>query len=1465
MAGIGKRTLLRDVNPYLICKICRGYLIDAVTVVECLHSFCRSCILKHLGNVAHCPSCKHALNKAKPNIKADKALQDIVYKLVPGLYHKEMLKRREFYKKHPEHANSATPEQRGEDVSGRLIFNPEDVVSLSLEYLPPGVDPLTILSTNDMDTNNLNGANGSNNNSNNNAVSNKRYLQCPALVTIAHLKKFIAMKYSVDITRYTVEICHRRAPLPEHWTLMDVAYIYAWKRIAPIRFFYRVAQEEQRLEAPLHQRPSTPGLGACLPPNDARDDSNTDTNHPINHPEITESEPKQQVHQTIRNKSASDNNEKTTSSPKDLSKTANDKPHVKPLVERKQAPTTEKDEANKTTMRTTVSTTSSTSTATNTTMLTTAATNVSSSSMVSVSPSSTPTTCDDSTKQIKTPIKILKNPDGKYEVLKSPSSVGWNGKDPTAAVTDIKSSTSPEFSVVNSNGVKITLKQCSPPQNSSAKKPKVISNVLLRCGQMEKDASSSSLPSLPSSLFPSPSSLSPSLALQSLQQQQDKDKSVATIGPLHPDKQEKQRRKVTFVDQLPGSEKVTSPTNASAVLKTALKRPAEQQDKKQFLQSIQLTARESVSDHDSKVKSPIRDTPANIPAGVLANDVKSLQKGNAMPRSLEETLKKDGNEVKENSSAENASSNANTIVASAIAKRVTGMPASNRTYASGRIDDTDGRASFNSGTSINITNSNNKMDVYTFSSDPPIVPAGAVKRKCPPGVPIADLKRRKSPQIAQKEVNKKQQIVPSQNAAIKMPRTPSAEHVIPTSRATNITADHPGSNPGRAPNNVKSSSGPMLSHDTRNLLDGCGLSIPASLSITLTSPKSAGTSGQLVESNLVDLVDNTRKVALGKVNPSITLNDRSVNSRVLKALKTGQIRMPTTPPKAKPPATMITAAKQTMTSRSGEVVNHQQRTTSVAGKRKREPQEPSKDILDLSGSNKKMDMHPLRIPQPVTKLNKTNKVIPRDTMQPGGISDQGQVVTLMSGHKYYRAPPGSLTPAAHRVTDCPLPAPSRTPVYAPSLGSLGHPNANFPSVFPSLQSIFALSQAPNLQQFQMDTARLRLPPRSTAESSGGAATGATENGNPGISGMPGKSHLAAQCAPVKPARSSVAPLAVPINKQQSTDKLASANKAAVSDAGKLPMFRNNESLDSTDEAPRATVQRKYSSNVESTNNRLVSRSNDDSTKSNAPATTVETVKDPNVESKNSGSTDTDSSLQQQQQQQHREAASPRVSATASPSPPPGNGSVNTRNEDSVNHNDNINSNDTNASNKAASATFSPPKNNVSSEMTCNKSPVSPDSSSITVESTATNKSCSTSTDQETVTDAQTSSDVVKPSDSTANPDDSAVDGSATSDDGNKLNVNKSEATEIAKQLTSEMVQKRLLAVFPSNEWAHNPIAAEHLGNFLKSLNATIKSKGHAEESNKTSEASDRKIVGNDGTRTNNDASVNSKKDIVERS
>ncbi|KAL3271033.1 hypothetical protein HHI36_021533, partial [Cryptolaemus montrouzieri] len=129
-----EKVKLREINPYLTCHICKGYLIDATTISECLHSFCRSCIIKFLEDSSFCPVCEVIINKAKPNLKLDKTLQDIVYKLVPGLFLAEMLRRKRFYAERPGEAGRVSPEQRGEDTE-RTIFNPQDRISLSLEYI----------------------------------------------------------------------------------------------------------------------------------------------------------------------------------------------------------------------------------------------------------------------------------------------------------------------------------------------------------------------------------------------------------------------------------------------------------------------------------------------------------------------------------------------------------------------------------------------------------------------------------------------------------------------------------------------------------------------------------------------------------------------------------------------------------------------------------------------------------------------------------------------------------------------------------------------------------------------------------------------------------------------------------------------------------------------------------------------------------------------------------------------------------------------------------------------------------------------------------------------------------------------------------------------------------------------------------------------------------------------------------
>lgn len=101
------RIPITELNPHITCRLCKGYFIDATTIIECLHTckcptwtlfypllfcfdfvVCRSCIVKYLETNKYCPVCDVQVHKSKPlvNIRPDKTLQDIVYKLVPRLF-----------------------------------------------------------------------------------------------------------------------------------------------------------------------------------------------------------------------------------------------------------------------------------------------------------------------------------------------------------------------------------------------------------------------------------------------------------------------------------------------------------------------------------------------------------------------------------------------------------------------------------------------------------------------------------------------------------------------------------------------------------------------------------------------------------------------------------------------------------------------------------------------------------------------------------------------------------------------------------------------------------------------------------------------------------------------------------------------------------------------------------------------------------------------------------------------------------------------------------------------------------------------------------------------------------------------------------------------------------------------------------------------------------------------------------
>ncbi len=98
----GKRQLRADIfNRNFICYICKGYLIRPVAITECLHTFCRSCLVKFLENANeyNCPECDQQIHETNPwdYLREDKTLEEIIFKLVPGLLKSERQRRVEFY------------------------------------------------------------------------------------------------------------------------------------------------------------------------------------------------------------------------------------------------------------------------------------------------------------------------------------------------------------------------------------------------------------------------------------------------------------------------------------------------------------------------------------------------------------------------------------------------------------------------------------------------------------------------------------------------------------------------------------------------------------------------------------------------------------------------------------------------------------------------------------------------------------------------------------------------------------------------------------------------------------------------------------------------------------------------------------------------------------------------------------------------------------------------------------------------------------------------------------------------------------------------------------------------------------------------------------------------------------------------------------------------------------------------
>lgn len=82
---------LSELTPYILRSICKGYLIDATTITECLPTVCKSCTVRHFYCSNRCPKCSRVVHQTQPlyNLRLGGQFQDTVYKLVIDLEERE--------------------------------------------------------------------------------------------------------------------------------------------------------------------------------------------------------------------------------------------------------------------------------------------------------------------------------------------------------------------------------------------------------------------------------------------------------------------------------------------------------------------------------------------------------------------------------------------------------------------------------------------------------------------------------------------------------------------------------------------------------------------------------------------------------------------------------------------------------------------------------------------------------------------------------------------------------------------------------------------------------------------------------------------------------------------------------------------------------------------------------------------------------------------------------------------------------------------------------------------------------------------------------------------------------------------------------------------------------------------------------------------------------------------------------
>uniref|UniRef100_A0A8C9XYE5 Polycomb group RING finger protein 1 n=1 Tax=Sander lucioperca TaxID=283035 RepID=A0A8C9XYE5_SANLU len=212
---------IKDLNEHIVCYLCAGYFIDATTITECLHTFCKSCIVKYLQTSKYCPMCNIKIHETQPllNLKLDRVMQDIVFKLVPGLQESEDKRIKEFYQSRGlERVIQPTGDDAVPDAAG-LPYTSFDHSKAHFYRYDEQCICLTL-------------------------SPQQKFVRCSVRAEVRHLRKVLCHRLNVE--KHQVQMLFNNESLPDHMTMKRLWLSHWFGKAQPLVLHYTIKDKRTR-------------------------------------------------------------------------------------------------------------------------------------------------------------------------------------------------------------------------------------------------------------------------------------------------------------------------------------------------------------------------------------------------------------------------------------------------------------------------------------------------------------------------------------------------------------------------------------------------------------------------------------------------------------------------------------------------------------------------------------------------------------------------------------------------------------------------------------------------------------------------------------------------------------------------------------------------------------------------------------------------------------------------------------------------------------------------------------------------------------------------------------------------------------------------------------------------------------------------------------------------------------------